>query len=597
MPFVPTLINPLKPPKHYKKTVSYMLALYIWTSMNAQAVLMALSSAPDPAKAAFPGLSDSDIVAQINLGPIVQLALTLVAMRLLSTKNGLSRSIRISSILSVISAAIRLALIYASDDVRASAGARVVLNFAAVTAGAAAPFVQGSPSRFSAIWFPPSRRVLATAAAYFGTSLGIALSYVLAPLLLPHDDDSLARLLWAHAILAAPPVVASFLYCPEKPVGCWWTEADSGASYGDLSVTAPISRARVMRELRGLACNRGFWLVALTGGIVHGPFQSWVAALPTLLDAGAPADADAGAARGWRRLDLIVAVSTAAYAVGTCALGALSDACCRGQHLKRMILGCHVSGVLCLGVLLAMLPGPWGEAPLCPQHAPCGDTLVCLVAAAAGFVIGGSLAPILELSAQLTHPIPEGVSGNLVSNLFIQLIGILYLTAFLDPRIASGATAALVACVTLTVALMLPVREVYTRANAEARVSTRITEVYEEARSRVNTIASFQNDELRASFQNEEVMRASRSRMRTSELVSRSVTPTSEIARNIFDSMGASERDSEVCDSAVSEGPAHEGENGGESENGSIACESAMSGDADSFRTVGTTVSESEDAV
>ena len=81
----------------------------------------------------------------------------------------------------------------------------------------------------------------------------------------------------------------------------------------------------------------------------------------------------------------------------------------------------------------------------------------------------GATSPLaLELAAQVTYPAPEGVSANLMTNVFTQLatIGFLALCAlpaFPDSAVAGLMLLLLAGCVLLA----MPVREVYRRSAAE----------------------------------------------------------------------------------------------------------------------------------
>ena len=108
----------MKPPETYRRARRYMMLLFVWTSAMAEAVVMPLAAAPTPTKKTFPGITDDDILFQVNMGPIVQLLLTVVALKVLSGRHGLSRSIRLGAGFSAGSAFLRLMLVLAPAAMR-----------------------------------------------------------------------------------------------------------------------------------------------------------------------------------------------------------------------------------------------------------------------------------------------------------------------------------------------------------------------------------------------------------------------------------------------------------------------------------------------
>ena len=284
----------------------YMLALFVWI-----AALQAMSWTPLAAVGQaiamrfFPGVTSGAILQQLNWGPIAQMVMTPVAVSVIGHhKKGLTRSLRAACILAVGTCLLRLvpALVPA---LRNTGCARLLLQASGIACGFSASFIQGAPSHFSVLWFPPEQRGRATAAAFLGTPFGLALGYAL-PALLVGDDADMTPLLLVKSLLGAPPLLAVALYCPNQPASAWWlTPADgtdgrrSGAheaapGYTSEQEAGPGSRcggkawrravwaeaAQLARQLRQLAGCPSFVLVACACAVGNGPYQARIGALP-----------------------------------------------------------------------------------------------------------------------------------------------------------------------------------------------------------------------------------------------------------------------------------------------------------------------------
>merc|ERR1719235_2947420 len=109
-------------------------------------------------------------------------------------------------------------------DLRRSAAATWLLQAAGMACGISGAFLQGAPTRFSAVWFPPEQRARATGCAFLGLGLGQALCYALAPLIVGDNGDKLINLLGLQLALALPPALCSMLKFPDRPESAWWLD-------------------------------------------------------------------------------------------------------------------------------------------------------------------------------------------------------------------------------------------------------------------------------------------------------------------------------------------------------------------------------------
>lgn len=92
--------------------------------------------------------------------------------------------------------------------------------------GLAGPFAMSAGTVLSATWFPPGERTISTAVFCTANQVGVSLSYIVGPLLVPEDGDiaDVRLYLWVCVGLAgavAVPIVVRFcVWVLAGPVGC-----------------------------------------------------------------------------------------------------------------------------------------------------------------------------------------------------------------------------------------------------------------------------------------------------------------------------------------------------------------------------------------
>ena len=93
--------------------------------------------------------------------------------------------------------------------------------------------------------------------------------------------------------------------------------------------------------------------------------------------------------------------------------------------------------------------------------------VLAVLAGLSGFLIGGTSPASLELAAQLTYPVPEGLTANLITNLLTQSFTIVFLS-LLQGVLPDSASTAVVGCgCGFCFLSLLPAREHYRRLDAE----------------------------------------------------------------------------------------------------------------------------------
>jgi len=471
---------------HAARQQAYMLCLFVWV-----ATLQALSWTPlaavgaEVAEKFFPGVTANEILQQLNWGPIVQMVVTPVALAIITNKNGLSRSLRAACVLATASCLLRLvpSILFRSSD-----AARLMLQLAGMACGASAPFIQGAPSHFSKLWFPPEQRSRATAAAFLGTPLGLSFGYAL-PALLVGDDGNMLPLFLVETLLCVPGLLAVALYCPDRPRDVWWLHPTSAAPPPRANKAwrreLVDEVAEQLRLLRTLLRSPSFVLVACACAIANGPYQAWVGALPTLLHSGD---------LSWRTLDAFSLGSSVTYALGAVIGGDIADRHFQ-RRLRSLLVLLYGSSLAIFVALTLALPSPWwpaaDRAPPPPPALPSGvhtppsapsapaappppaapfSLPLAVLAALAGFsglLVGGTSPASLELAAQISYPVPEGLSANLITNVLTQSFTIVFLAVLQGPLPDTASTAAICLGFGLCLLALLPVRERYHRLDAE----------------------------------------------------------------------------------------------------------------------------------
>ncbi|CAK0833431.1 unnamed protein product [Prorocentrum cordatum] len=281
----------------------YMLAVYVWVSMLQSMLWAPIAAAPDAAKHEFPGLTDAAILLQLNWGPIVQMVFIPAAIALLGSRNGLQRCVRVGVVLSALAAALRVLALRLPAAARATFWAQSLLHAAGMLNGASASFLQGTPTRFSAVWFPPGQRARATGCAFVGLGLGQALCYALSPVLVRGLDElapgtaSCSSWPWPRPRWSAASRTSRTHPAAQGTAGTGARGTPAAAEPGALVV--PLGAAGGAEPGGAGGAPKGGWrplwaamrrpsavLLATLCGLANGPYQGWGAALPTI--SGAP---------------------------------------------------------------------------------------------------------------------------------------------------------------------------------------------------------------------------------------------------------------------------------------------------------------------
>lgn len=100
----------------------------------------------------------------------------------------------------------------------------IFLHFGQILINMAGPFIMGSPSKLSVIWFPESQRKTATSIATMAQPTGMCIGYLIGPYVTRtggdgnhHNGSHLNRLLYLDILLMAIPWIMVMIHFPSSP--------------------------------------------------------------------------------------------------------------------------------------------------------------------------------------------------------------------------------------------------------------------------------------------------------------------------------------------------------------------------------------------
>ncbi|RUS89594.1 hypothetical protein EGW08_002612 [Elysia chlorotica] len=274
-----------------------------------------------------------------------------------------------------------------------------LLMFAQTVCAAAQLFVLGIPARLAAVWFGPNEVSTATSIGVFGNQVGVAVGFLLPPILVPseHDLDSLSRdfqvMFYGAAAGTTALLILIILLFRDRP-----PEPPSRAQ--QLAVEAAI-HDNYLQSLLRLVKNRNFVMLTLAYGINTGSFYG----ISTLLNAiilGYFEDEEQNAGK----IGLTIVLCGI---VGSVLAGIWLD---KTKTFKETTTGIYLLSIL--GAVVFTFTLDLGRI-----------WVVFLTAGSLGFFMTGYLPVGFEFAAELTFPESEGTSSGLL-NASAQVFGIIF---------------------------------------------------------------------------------------------------------------------------------------------------------------------------
>jgi hypothetical protein len=239
-------------------------------------------------------------------------------------------------------------------------------------------------SGLSAEWFDPEERTRSTAAAVLSNNVGNAVCYLIVPAITVSVGFSAVT---GYELALAS--VECFLAWTVFPVG------GNARHAADESIPGP----KVLFQIKQVLSEPSAVLLLVIYSWSSGGYVAWTSLFDTMFDSFY-SSAFVG------RMSFF---GTVAYVVGGLASSYLTDLYFYRQ-MKQVIFCCMTMNCLSCLLFIGSTPDESGYIVI-----PLGDSWIMLMAALCGF-FNGAAAPIFyELIAEITYPVQEMVSGNLMS--------------------------------------------------------------------------------------------------------------------------------------------------------------------------------------
>ncbi|XP_055924917.1 feline leukemia virus subgroup C receptor-related protein 2-like isoform X2 [Argiope bruennichi] len=277
-------------------------------------------------------------------------------------------------------------------------------SFAVVMVGqsivaASQVFILGIPSQLAGVWFGATEVSRACAIGVFGNQLGIALGFLLPPLIVPNSsnmDDiehGLSILLYGIAAVTSAIFISIVFFFKEKP--------PLPPSRAQAAILNDDSRASYFASIWKMLKNVHYMLLLVTYGINVGVFY----AISTFLNQMV-LFYNKGAEESAGLMGLIIVLSGM---VGSVVCGVILD---KTHKFKETTLVVYILSFL--GMVSFAVALPFGL--LLPLF---------FVSALLGFFMTGYLPLGFEFAAEITYPEAESISSGLL-NMSAQVFGIVF---------------------------------------------------------------------------------------------------------------------------------------------------------------------------
>ncbi|XP_066280160.1 heme transporter FLVCR1-like [Branchiostoma lanceolatum] len=284
----------------------------------------------------------------------------------------------------------------------ASMGRNLIgVAMAAQTISASAQvFILGIPAHLAAVWFGPQEVSTATAIGVFGNQLGIAVGFLLPPVLVPVSEDQEAVQRGLSTMFYGTAAVTTCLFLLVLFVFQDAPPIPPSPAQVAIKLSQSDDRSYV-RSIRTLLSNGSFLLLVVTYGINAGCFYSLSTLLNQIILHYFP---DAEVDTGWVGLTIVFAGM-----VGSVLCGLWLDRTKTFQFTTLVVYLLTFAGMMTFTYTLD-LDRMW---------------VVFLVAGFLGFFMTGYLPLGFEFAAEITYPEPEGTSSGLL-NASAQVFGVAF---------------------------------------------------------------------------------------------------------------------------------------------------------------------------
>ncbi|XP_075242397.1 solute carrier family 49 member 4 homolog [Convolutriloba macropyga] len=315
----------------------------------------------------------------------------------------------------------------------------IMINISQFCTGTGGIIPMAGASLLSITWFPPSERRFATSLASGSQQIGLAMSFLLGPLLVeePILSDSYnasstvssndvgiksieyywneiqfyLRIQFAIVTLLSACIVAYFPARPPLPPS---NLSISGRHFFGYSIRLIVRQSR-------------FWILAFVYGFFSGLFNSYLAVIAIDLEAN-PKLQFTQFWSGW--LGFATTIIGASCSV---AVAALADLLRAYNPIKKLLLALLIVGFLSYGWFI-LIAKSIVEVDLSPEAI---RTIVYVLIILTGCASSSTVPLIFEIGADILYPIPEEVIGSMLV-LVQNTCGLTFLLVMLVPGVGTN---------------------------------------------------------------------------------------------------------------------------------------------------------------
>ncbi|RNF26918.1 MFS transporter, FLVCR family, disrupted in renal carcinoma protein 2 [Trypanosoma conorhini] len=383
------------------------------------------------------GLTVAQLQVLSSWQPLMFLLMFLPVMKMVTRPDGLRKAVRLGATCELLGAVFKIV----GSLARKSYAGLVLLHVGQIFSGVGSPVATGCVSALSAVWFGPTERTRATAAAVLSNSVGNALAYIFVPAIT--ESSSFVFVTVYEAAMAAIAAVFVWFCLPAQkaPVvagGAAETSPSDGVAGEEKSLRG---------QLRQLLGTPSVVFLLLIYSWSAGGFSAWISLF----------DATYNRFFSESFIGLMSFAGMVAYVVGGLVSSWLTDLCFPRQ-MKYVIFLCITCNSVSNILFVASAPNNDGYSLYPPGRAWIGA-----VTALCGFWNGAAAPLFYELIAEISYPVDEGVSGiavsvceNLGALFFYQVVSRFYTGESMSVAYSIGMTVA--------VALSAAVRQRYNRS-------------------------------------------------------------------------------------------------------------------------------------
>lgn len=348
----------------------------------------------------FDGMSDAQLELLSSWQPVMYIIAFFPIMRLMTRHDGLRHTVRIGATSELIGASLKLL----ASLLSAKPFALYLLHVGQIFSAVASPVAIGAVSGLSAQWFEPHERTRATAAAVLSNNVGNAVCYLIVPAITTSIGYSGVT---AYEVVLA--VIACFLAWVVFPGHRQTRNIRKEIDSLNQSSSAAPTRAgtagdgdedmALLPQLKGLFSFPSAILLLVVYSWSSGGYVAWTSLFDTML----------GDFYDSQFLGTVSFSGTVAYVVGGLVSSYLTDLYFY-RHMKHVIFTCMALNTASCLMFIASVPNEEGHVLW-----DLGRVWVVFVASLCG-LWNGAAAPIFyELVAEISYPVDEGVSGNIMS--------------------------------------------------------------------------------------------------------------------------------------------------------------------------------------